>query len=107
MPASRRKPLPFLAINAMIQMMWQGEWVSPLPVKTPAVLDVAIVGSRSLSSGTQEQFCRLGNKQCHNPLMLPFFIGSMEQLAGLFHYALGWLPHFRGLSNAPPVPTRW
>ncbi|MDQ7036096.1 MAG: hypothetical protein Q9P01_15045 [Anaerolineae bacterium] len=84
---TRRKPLPFL-VNAVQNE--QGEWVLPLPVKTPHVLDVATLGSRSLSSGTQEQFWTGQQTMSQSPCCRS--IGSMERL-GLFHYALGWLPH--------------
>ncbi|MDQ7037269.1 MAG: hypothetical protein Q9P01_21240 [Anaerolineae bacterium] len=81
----------------------QGEWVLPLPIKTLMFWmwqrwEVEVC-HRELKSNFG-----LGNKQCHNPHAA---VLSVQWSAWV--YSIMLLAGYRtwGLSNAPPVPTRW
>lgn len=97
---TRRKPLPFL-VNAVQNE--QGEWVLPLPIETLMFWmwqrwEVEVC-HRELKSNFG-----LGNKQCWNPHAA---VLSVQWSAWV--YSIMLLAGYRtwGLSNAPPVPTRW
>ncbi|MDQ7033656.1 MAG: hypothetical protein Q9P01_02125 [Anaerolineae bacterium] len=99
MPAHAVNRFPFL-VNAVQNE--QGEWASLLPVKTLMFWmwqrwEVEVCHQTKSNFG-------LGNKHVTIP-MLPFY--RFNGALGLFHYAS--LAGYRtwGLSNAPPVPTRW
>ena len=96
----RREPLPFL-VNAVQNE--QGEWVLPLPLETLLFwawqrweLEVC---HRELKSNFG-----LGDKQCWHPRSA---VLSVQWSAWV--YSLLLLAGYRtwGLTDAPPVPTRW
>jgi hypothetical protein len=97
---TQRPPLPFL-VNALQDV--QGNWQLPLPVETLLFWAwqrwEVEVAHRELKSSFG-----LGNKQCWNPQAA---IRSVQWSAWV--YALLLLAGYRawGLTNAPPVPTRW
>lgn len=97
---TRRQPLPFL-VNA--QQDPSGTWVLPLPVDQLLFWAwqrwEVEVAHRELKSNFG-----LGNKQCWQPTAA---VLSVQWSAWV--YALLLLAGYRtwGLSNAPPVPSRW
>lgn len=97
---TRRKPLPFL-VNAIQNE--DGEWVLPLPIETLLFWmwqrwEVEVC-HRELKSNFG-----LGNKQCWNP-----YAAVLSVQWSAWVYSIMLLAGYRtwGLSNAPPVPTRW
>ena len=97
---TRRQPRPFL-VNAV--QLEDGTWGLPLPVKTLLFWTwqrwEVEVAHRELKSNFG-----LGQKQCFNPIAA---VVSVQWSAWV--YALLLLAGYRtwGLSQAPPVPTRW